>query len=179
VFVGVDLSDDVRAAVAAQLAGFSPLPGRPSPPQNWHITLRFLGQTTPSRLEVFRQRLDESQLDGPFPLRLGRLGAFPRAAASTVLWLGCDEGAPRLGDLAAAAEDAAVAAGFSAEERPFHPHVTLSRIRPHRDLRSWLDAVPPLRAAQTVDEISVYRSHLGGTGPPRYEIIDRVALAGG
>lgn len=177
-FIGVALTDEVRAAVATHLAEFSPLPGRPAPPQNWHITLRFLGETTRPRLEMLRHRLDEAPLGRPFSLRLDRLGAFPRAAAATVLWLGCDDGAERLGDLAAVVEDAAVVAGFSAEERPFHPHITLSRIRPHLDLRPLLEAVPPLRAAQTVDEVVIYRSHLDGRAPARYQVVDSVALAG-
>lgn len=177
-FVGVALSDDVRAAVAAHLAGLAPPPGRPGPPQSWHITLRFLGETTRRRLEVLEHRLDESTLGAPFPLRLAGFGAFPRSARATVLWLGCQDGADRLGHLAAVTEDAARVAGFAAEERPFHPHVTLSRIRPPRDVQAWLDAVPPLRVTQTVEELVIFRSHLGARAPARYEVVERVELTG-
>jgi 2'-5' RNA ligase len=177
--VAVDLSEEVRHAIAHRLSqalGDKPLPGRPGPPDNWHVTLRFLGSTTASQLDRLVHRLDDGDLGAPFTMSFEGLGAFPRPARATVLWLGISRGADRLGELAAVAEDAAVVAGFAPEDRPFHAHLTLSRIRPHQDVRPILGAVPELGASQLVDEVVVYRSLLG-RGPARYEAVDRIALS--
>ena len=92
-----------------------------------------------------------------------------------MLWLGVGRGREELTDLAAACEEAAQAAGFDVEERPFHPHVTLSRIRPWQDVRSVVEELPAFPLNQEVDRITLYRSLLG-RGGARYEVVDEVAL---
>lgn len=178
-FVAVALADEVRHGLAAHLGDAldgRPLPGRPVPPDNWHITLRFLGYATEDVRDVVTAALDEAEAGGPFRLRFGGLGAFPRPARATVLWLGIEEGAERLGEVAAAVEEAVVGCGFLQEERPFHAHLTLSRIRPHQDVRPTIDRVPPFPLRQPVTEFVLFRSTLGG-GPARYEPVERFPLA--
>ena len=77
--------------------------------------------------------------------------------------------------LAAISEEAAQAAGFEPEARPFHPHLTLARIRPWQDVSELVERVPPFPLRQAVDRITMYRSLLGGGGA-RYEIVDEVSL---
>lgn len=171
-FVGIDLDDEVRAGLAAFLTDATrdmPLPGRPSPPTNWHLTLRFLGPVPESRRDVMAQKLDEADLGEGFTLRFGPLGAFPRVRRATVLWVGIEHGAEELTDLAGVVEAAAVEAGFLAEERPFHPHLTLSRIRPPVDVGPWVDAVPVFPMRLKVDEVVLFRSRLQGSKPAVYE----------
>jgi 2'-5' RNA ligase len=72
-------------------------------------------------------------------------------------------------------EEAAQAAGLSPEDRPFHPHVTLSRIRPPVDVRGLLDE--DFALSWRCDRVVLYRSHLG-RGPARYEALDSVVLIG-
>ncbi len=174
-FLAVAITDEVRHALAAHLtdalAG-KPVPGRPVPPPNWHITLRFLGYTYDEERDRLFNALDEADFGTGFTLGFGGLGAFPRPARATVLWLGIERGSAEVEALGAVAEEAAVAAGWMMEERPFHPHLTLSRIRPHQDVTPVIDRVPPLRMAMAVDQVVVYRSHLGGGKPARYEPVE-------
>jgi RNA 2',3'-cyclic 3'-phosphodiesterase len=175
-FLGVALSDDVRYGLAAFLAAWAgQLPGKPGPPQNWHLTLRFLGSTEPETAERVLAALDEEPLTLPFVLGFAGLGAFPRPRAATVLWLGVDRGTEGLAELAGVCEEVARDAGFDPDERPFHPHVTLSRIRPKEDVADLVDAVPPFPLSQEVDRITLYRS-LPGPGGARYQIVDEVPL---
>ncbi len=74
--------------------------------------------------------LDDDLTEPPFSLRLTGLGAFPRPGAATVLWVGVEDATGAVERLAAQCEQAARDVGFEPEERPFHPHVTLARIRP-------------------------------------------------
>lgn len=177
-FLGVALSDDVRHALASFVEDHTdhrPLPGRPVDPENWHVTLRFLGRTEPVRRDLVLAAVDQDLAQTPFTLGFAGLGAFPRPVRATVLWLGIERGAEELEALGARCEAAAQAAGFSAEDRPFHPHVTLSRIRPWQDVTPSIEAFPRFPATQTVDAITLFRSILG-RGGARYEVVDSVPL---
>ncbi len=177
-FLAVAIPDEVRMALvdhlAEALAG-RPVPGKPVPPQNWHITLRFLGYVYEDGRDRLLHAIDEADLGPAFRLRFGALGAFPRPARATVLWLGLASGAEEIGELAAVVEEACVAAGWFMEERPFHPHLTLSRIRPHQDVQPTVDRVPPFDVGFDVDDVVLYRSFLG-RGPARYEPTERFPL---
>ena len=180
-FVGVALSADARAALAANLQESTSgaaveIPGKVAPGENWHITLRFLGDSSQLQLDTLLFRLGEVDWPSGFTLVLGGLGAFPRPEKATVLWVSVDSGHQVLLAIAPEVEEAAVASGYPPEDRPFHPHLTLSRIRPQRDVTRLVHAVPRMNVKWPVEELTVFRSHLGG-GPARYEVVDTVALA--
>lgn len=174
VFVAVSPPEEVRLAMADKLS-VQRLPGKTAPPHNWHITLRFLGRIDTLTYERFLSAMDQSALAGPFALRLGPLGAFPRTTRATVLWVGVTSGADRLGQLATIADECAQVAGLTSEDRPFHPHLTLSRIRPPQDVTVLIDDSEDLGIGWRCDELVVYQSHLGG-GDPRYEPLERMPL---
>jgi len=178
IFVAVDLDDDVRYGLAAHLSTALPgdsLPGSSPPPVNWHITLRFLGKMDQVAYEVLLSKLDSTELGRRFDLTFSGFGAFPRASKATVLWLGTGHGSDALDDLAGSVEAAVVEAGFMPEERPFHPHLTLSRIRPPQDVSGLIESMAAVPLTQTVDHITVFESHLGG-GPAIYVPLERFDL---
>lgn len=145
------------------------------PPRNWHLTLRFLGDTpTHQRYRLVRE-LKCTHFGEPFLVRFGGLGAFPHARRAGVLWLGVTAGAEELNALATAAEGAVRRAGLAFADRPFRPHLTLSRIHPLRSVTALLDSAPPCEVAIQVHEWVLCRSHLGG-GPARYEAVARLPL---
>jgi RNA 2',3'-cyclic 3'-phosphodiesterase len=172
-FIGVPLTDHARRAIEKSLP--KNLPGKPVPAENWHFTLRFLGSTIPTARDQIIHVLETATCGAPFRIRFSELGAFPQARRARILWLGVDEGADRLVQLAAIAEAAARIAGFAAEAREFKPHLTLSRIDPPSSVASLIGAKPRFDASMTVDSIILYRSRLGG-GPARYEEIVRIPL---
>jgi 2'-5' RNA ligase len=177
-FLAVELDDTTRHALATRLEASLDgelLPGRPVRPQHWHITLRFLGSTTARQRDQLLAHLDQHLIVAPFRLRFQRLGAFPRERKASVLWLGIGGGAGPLQEMAAICEAAAQEAGLEPEGRPFHPHLTLSRIRPPVDLRALVDRVEPFGVVGHVTAVTLYRSLLGRESV-RYEVVDRVAL---
>jgi len=178
IFIAVDIDDEVRHGLAAHLEAAldTPMPGRATPPGNWHITLRFLGKLDQITFETLLGRLDEVDLGAPFELQFRGLGAFPRPNRAAVLWLGTTGGSDALEGTAAAVEDAVAQAGLMPEERPFHSHLTLSRIRPPEDVRHLLDAVPAFPLRQVVERITVFESLLG-RGPAIYVPLETFPLA--
>ena len=176
-FLGLALSPEVRSALQEALAraSGSGLPNRMVPPTNWHITLRFLGDTPRDRRDSLVTMLRTAILPPPHPVRIDGWGAFPRAAAARVFWAGVVDESGALTRIAAAAETLAREAGFPPEDRPFRPHLTLARLRDPHDLRPLLQLLPPLGVMLPVQEITLFRSHLGN-GPARYEPVETIAL---
>ncbi|MCX7916074.1 MAG: RNA 2',3'-cyclic phosphodiesterase, partial [Verrucomicrobiae bacterium] len=103
-----------------------------------------------------------------FELGLVGWGVFPNRDRPRVLWLGCAEPVAPMVALADAVARALEPLGFAREVRPFHPHLTLARLR-----EPWLDdalvrrlnarATQPLGRMQ-VEELHLYESRLHPTG---------------
>ena len=175
-FLAVGLTDDVAHGLAAFLEEETMrLPGRPTPPPNWHLTIRFLGSTTALRRDRILEYLDEHLAVEPFTMSFGSLGAFPKPARATVLWLAVERGADRLATMAEFADLAAQAVGFDPEDRPFHAHLTLARIRPPMNVVPLIERVARFPLSMQVDRLTLFRSHLSRDGAT-YEQLDSVEL---
>jgi RNA 2',3'-cyclic 3'-phosphodiesterase len=177
-FVGVPLAAEARTALDAHLRGAlgaDGLPGRAVPPRNWHLTLRFLGQTEPDRGRALIDVLRSAALGERFAVTFGGAGAFPSARRAAVFWIGVEEGEDGLRRLAAAAEAAARAVGFPPEPRRYRPHLTVARLRPPADVTAAVARVGRTGVRMDVGEVVVFRSHMGG-GPAWYEAFERVPL---
>lgn len=101
-------------------------------PEAWHLTLKFLGEVEAEAAE--RLADDVASIAGEAAaMRLEKGGAvvFPPRGRPRVLGLGFvpSPGVAALESFAAAVEAAARRAGLPADERPFHPHLTLARLR--------------------------------------------------
>ena len=136
-FVAILLSDEVRAAIAAEIARLRPLAPRVSwvAAPNLHMTLKFLGELPPEALEPVKDGLTDAVAGAtPFSLHFYGLGAFPGMARPRVLWVGMAEGGQAAQALQARVEMALSRRGFAREDRPFSPHLTFGRVREPRGL---------------------------------------------
>jgi 2'-5' RNA ligase len=96
---------------------------RTSPPEQWHITLAFLGEV--SSPQVLYDGLRAVAVDTqPFELHLAGGGSFAR---SRVVWTGVDGDLDGLLSLATRVQEACRDAGLELERRPFRPHLTVGR----------------------------------------------------
>ncbi len=95
--------------------------GRPVPPENYHVTLAFLGHVPESRLEAVMAVATPMV---PLSLSLDRYGYFP---GPRVLWLGPAETPAALRELAQRLNASLASAGLPCDRRPFHAHLTLCR----------------------------------------------------
>lgn len=161
-------------ALADQLGRLA-IPGRVAPQENWHITTRFLGKVDRVTYERFLSALEQDLTVGSFHIGLGCLGAFPRAEKATVVWVGVSQGVIELSTLNRIAEEASVSAGLAPEERPFHAHLTLSRVRPPENA-SALGGIG-LDVGWFCDQLEVLRSG-PGRGGARYEALETFDLSG-
>jgi 2'-5' RNA ligase len=148
-FVALDLPWWLRERLS-MLSG-SGIPGaRWVPPANYHLTLRFIGETPAHRAEDIDLALAALRGRG-FSLTLAGLGVFtksgPKGGRSTALWVGVERN-PQLDHLQGKIETALQRAGLEPERRRFAPHVTLAR----------LDAAPEAKLAAFVQAHNLFRS---------------------
>ena len=135
------------------------------PPMSYHVTLRFLGWTRAEAIGAVRDALDAAAAGiAPLSFRTARLGAFASLERATVLWAGV-EAPGSLADLARRVEAACVHLGYPGERRPFHPHVTLGRLREPRAVR---EVVLPLAEQMfgdtALDAITLFESETKSSG---------------
>ena len=109
------------AAAGVELA--ARIGGKPVPAEKIHLTLAFLGEIAPDRIEAGLAAACEVRA-APFAMRLDRLGAFRGAR---VAWAGTKTPPAQLVELQADLAGKLAAAGFVLEERAFTPHLTLVR----------------------------------------------------
>ena len=131
-FIAVEVPTEIQSAIAhstASLKNSLPKPlVRWVAPQNVHLTLKFLGDVSPTKLEQLAMTLKgEAALLGMFSLSVGGLGAFPTARRARVIWIGL-EAPPALEALRRGVEAVAAQQGYDPEKRPFSPHLTIGRV---------------------------------------------------
>jgi 2'-5' RNA ligase len=162
--------------LTGELQGSLP-PARWIPRENQHITLKFLGATSPDLLgAVSGVCAAVAARHGKERVSLSRLGAFPNPARARVLWVGVVDRAEILERLASDLDRGFTPLGFTAEARGFTPHLTLARFKAPARLGALpafsTEELPPV----SVDHLSLYRSRLSPRGAV-YELIDSFALA--
>ena len=123
-FVALELPLAMRLQLATLSGG---VPGaRWVKVENYHLTLRFIGEVPPFRAEEIDWALSELKAR-QFPLQLAGIGMFEKAGRVTSIWVGVVRD-PRLDLLQAKIETALQRIGFDPERRRFAPHVTLARL---------------------------------------------------
>jgi len=174
VFAAVPIPVEIRMALADSVSALD-IPGRRVPPEDWHVTLRFLGRIERVTLERFMHGLAPIADVPRFRFGLRGLGAFPQPRKATVVWVGIGRGLQSLSVLNEMTEEAVVGAGLVFEDKPFRPHLTLSRVRPPQDVTNLLDN--EVRLDWWCDRVVVYETRPPGE-PVHYRPLETILLAG-
>ncbi|MGH6933483.1 MAG: RNA 2',3'-cyclic phosphodiesterase [Dongiaceae bacterium] len=122
-FVGIALPEQLRFQLSLLCGG---LPGvRWVPPENFHVTLRFVGEVDGGVMEDVDASL--AGLRAPrFPLALAGVGHFGGGSQVRVIWAGVEK-SPALRHLRDKVESAVVRAGLAPDGQKYSPHITLAR----------------------------------------------------
>ncbi len=172
-FIGLEIPDDVRQTLSLLRGG---LPGaRWIDPENYHLTLRFIGDIESGLAHEIVSMLGRVNRR-PFEARLDGLSSFggrkPRAIVASVAAL------PSLLELQAELERLMQRVGLEPEGRKYTPHVTLARLRDSssRQVADYLSTRGLFRsAAFRVERFILYSSRASVGGGP-YVIEDAFAL---
>jgi 2'-5' RNA ligase len=161
-FVAVEIPEQVRSSLFLLQGG---VPGaRWSTPEQYHLTLRFIGDVN----EAVAGDIDDvlsAIAAPPFTLELAGVGEFggkfPRA-----LWAGVRPSADLI-HLQKKIETAMQRLGHAAEERKFTPYVTLARLRnsPREKVMDYVARHSLFASgAFAVKSFALFSSRLGGAG---------------
>jgi len=145
-----------------------------------HLTLKFLGEIGKEKVAEIENLLRSvSEKYRPFLLKLKGTGFFPaNRKAARVLWVGIEE-EKTLEALQLKLEGELEKLGFPREERRFHPHLTLGRVKNPSNLEQTLSLLEKYRersfGEMTVEKITFFQSTLRPTGA-EYSVLSEFKL---
>lgn len=140
-FIAINLNQELKETLSQLIEELKRLdPARKSVrwvnQQAMHLTLKFLGEIDESKAEEIKKVLEQiSNKSRTFTMRISGTGYFPPDKRKPrVLWLGIEE-EESLKDLQSRLEEEMENLGFPKENREFHPHLTLGRVKIPSNLR--------------------------------------------
>ncbi len=128
-FIGIGFDSNVRKSLeelSESLKKFATR-GRWKRTDNFHLTLKFLGEINPALVGPMAKSLEEVACFGRFTLRPGKLGYFAGKGCIRVLWLGIEGESDKLFSLQKEVDRIMEREGFPPEKRPYRPHITLAQ----------------------------------------------------
>jgi 2'-5' RNA ligase len=163
-FVAIALPEEIRFQLSLLCAGVPNV--RWVPVENFHISLRFIGEVDGGVMQDVDASL--AGIRAPrFSLSVGGVGHFGNGGHVRAIWAGVGK-SPALQHLRDKVESAVVRAGLPPEGQKFSPHITLGRPKappPTAKLQSFLAANNLFRTpAFEVTHFTLYQSFTGGEG---------------
>lgn len=152
---------------------------RPTPPQNLHVTLHFLGDVNQSQKQEVGSIMDRvREVTEPFELCISSAGFFPNSRNPRILWAGF-QSSPEIFNLHRALEKELLSSGFRKDAKAYRPHITIARIPQFRhpiltpdECNQILKIVDRLNNKRiSITGMTLYQSILSGN-IPEYRVIN-------
>lgn len=136
---------------------------------NFHLTLRFIGNATRDQLYDLADKLERvGETNQAFQLEIKGVGYFNNKGKLRVLFVGINELEPVV-NLVDSIEKVVVGCGFQEELKPFRPHLTLGRIKHLESRTRFCAIVDELKDVKyqnaEISEFIIYQSILKPEGP--------------
>ncbi len=174
-FIAIDLSPDIQHRLDEVVLNYkNQLPNIPIrwvAASNIHLTLKFLGDVSVSNLNMLTD-LIQSEISShhQFDISVGGAGAFPNNRQPRIIWIGV-EAPQELAAIQNGIEATTGRLGYTREERPFSPHLTLGRVSRNatsQDVKAISKTLDTIRVGflgvTCVEKVHLYRSDLQPTG---------------
>jgi RNA 2',3'-cyclic 3'-phosphodiesterase len=133
-------------------------------PESIHLTLKFFGDIPESDVANISAVAGKAAASvGQFEFGIGGAGVFPDMKRPRIVWLGMNGDVARFVAFQKELERALEETGFSREERPFRPHLTLARIKSAQGLTGLAEAfkkVDPSTERFTATGLNLFKSDL-------------------
>jgi RNA 2',3'-cyclic 3'-phosphodiesterase len=147
-------------------------------PQDYHITLAFLGNAPDKMLADSIKKLESGIECPPFSLKIQHLGVFGKSDSPRIFWAGVNQ-QPLLKDAREIVYQVCLDSGFKLETRPFKPHITLARkwTGDNPFTSQLLQENDPFLIEEMkfeANNIVLYKTHLGKE--PKYEAVLKFPL---
>lgn len=176
-FIAMELPSEVKDAIwngAKPALGMLKSLVKWVPPENMHLTLRFLGEITLNTSDKLRESLRQiSSQFYPIKFKVGIPGVFPSWKEPRVLWVGLDIVEGDINLIQSRIEQQAQMVGLHQEKQKFHPHITVGRVKTPSLFISntWKNVKIQQMPEFIVEKITLFKSTLN-PGGAIYEVVD-------
>ena len=167
-FIGLPPDTEVQEQLAQQAKEQEPTLhfAKWTHPQDYHITLAFLGDLEASKAEEVRDVLSKHTFHtSTFSVHTSQWGCFGPPKKPSILWAGI-ESSDELKALHAEVWSLMETVGFEREQRPFRPHLTIARRSQGSTAADVKSAHLPSLSWQ-VRDVVLFQTHFGRR--PAYE----------
>jgi 2'-5' RNA ligase len=139
-------------------------------PEQIHLTLKFFGNIEASKVEPITSSVEGlTQTTPSFPLIVQGIGAFPHLKNPRVIWIGLFDTKEILIPFQKELDVQFEKIGFQAEDRSFHPHLTLGRMKSSRGKEELATRMEKHREVEfgefQVEKVILFKSDLRPAGP--------------
>ncbi len=187
-FLGMRLDKKAHAQLLALQEQLQRLPKSAArriklvPEGSFHLTLKFLGQTTHEQRDAAVASLTKVAAESNLgTAEMTGLGAFPTAAQPHTIFVGVRDASAALTALARAIDVALLPLGFAVDDKPYSPHVTLARIvgaARHGPLTAWINSTPERVLGHVRTEALVLFESIATPVGSRYRALAEMPTAG-
>lgn len=173
-FIAVDLPDDKKYILQRQVAKLKRrITGdlKWVKSENWHLTLKFLGETDKDKIGSIKMVMEENAENWQqAPLTFKGVAAFPHSDYPRVIITRVEKGNSLVRKIHKDLEKDLKDLGFKRDKKPYSPHLTLARSRRNADLKSIGDRLKIVDSSiigLTINfkEIVLVKSTLTSEGP--------------
>ncbi|PAD21612.1 RNA 2',3'-cyclic phosphodiesterase [Terribacillus saccharophilus] len=162
-FIGIGTDDSIQAALAEwqnDLKAYVPMKLWPRP-EEFHITLQFLGATTDEQLDRIKMAWQKQDFGKAFSLDVAGVDTFGSPKQPRVVWAGVKPH-NQLQALHQQVTASTGQAGFKLENRPYRPHITLGKKWGSGKVEGQLPLLDKhLSAPILVEKVTLYRIEPG------------------
>ncbi len=149
--------------------------------ENIHITLKFLGKTPETLLPRIRKSLSTIALSyEPFYIKIYDIGMFPNRRYPRIIWIGVED-SEIVKRLQKDIEDSMESLGYQREDKEFHPHLTIGRVRSQKGMANLINQLDTFKGKNLgsieVNNIKLMRSELRPTGA-KYHCLYEIPFEG-
>jgi len=146
-------------------------------PDQYHVTLRFIGDTEPRAIIKIGSALHTGiSIPERTMLEIDRLDSFGPRKRPRVIWVGFEESA-FFDSLKLEVDRALELSGIPAVEQPFRAHLTLGRVRSLQNVQRYFEIVGEMNqqfSGRVVFEKLVFFRSILGPGGPEYRVLDEI-----
>lgn len=147
--------------------------------EKFHITLKFLGDVNEEAIDLIYDTLNE-RLNGfgSFSVIYKGLGCFPDMKHPRVIWIGCEDPSGKLFELQKIVEEKMNELGFEKEDKEYHPHITLGRVKNPKNISGLIKKMESINfetRTGEVAEVLIMKSDLKPTGSV-YTVLRKIKL---
>jgi len=180
-FIAVDTPENIKSQMSEVQSELkrSEADVRWETANKFHITIKFLGEVKEVMIDGIKGKIGELCANySPFPLQYEGVGCFPNMKNPRVIWIGCRDISQNLLKIKTLLDDKLTLFGFEAEDRAFHPHITLGRVKSQTGIKNLIPIIENLTFKSEVTEcgkILIMKSSLKPSGS-QYSILETILL---